>query len=305
MIREVEFRAPAKLNLRLRILARELSGYHQIETLFAALDWGDRLRLTWDSHGDGVELEVSGADLGAPARNLAHRAATAYFSASGIRGGVRIRLEKEVPVGGGLGGGSSDAGMVLRALNSLAGEPLEAAALSRLAGELGADVPFFLSPVPFALAWGRGDRILPLPPPEPAPVVLALPPVQVETPWAYGLLDPDEDMRPEGATHDVGALGSWEGLSDLATNDFEPVLFRHHPLLQNLKEAISEEGAHFALLSGSGSSLFGVFGAAERADRAADRLRKRFPEVRFVVTRTRTEFPQPREEGRPGDIGVP
>lgn len=153
----LQLRAPAKLNLHLAVLARETSGYHQIETVFCALELADRLEVR--RAGAGIVLEVDGADLGPSEENLAHRAARTFYEAAAIAPEAEIRLEKHIPVGAGLGGGSSDAAAAMRALNMLHGTPLDEAALLQAAATLGSDVPFFLSGGPLALAWGRGERI--------------------------------------------------------------------------------------------------------------------------------------------------
>jgi 4-diphosphocytidyl-2-C-methyl-D-erythritol kinase len=179
----VRLEAPAKVNLRLRIMAREDSGYHQLETVFAALDFGDVVEVT--PAGAGVTLEVSGPSPCPPEDNLAYRAALAYMEAAGIAQGARIHLEKRIPAAGGLGGGSSDAAAVLRALDWMYEGELGVVRLARLGSDLGADVPFFLSPSPVALAWGRGDRFLPLPPLPEAYLLLCVPEVSVSTAAAF------------------------------------------------------------------------------------------------------------------------
>lgn len=153
--------AQAKINLSLRILAQEKSGYHQLETLFARIDLADTVEVALDTSRQ--ELVVEGAEVGPAEQNLAFRAAVAFLDATGWATGFRIRIVKRIPAGGGLGGGSADAGAVLRILNHLAPHPLSAAALPTVAVRLGADVPFLAAEAPMALAWGRGERMLTLP----------------------------------------------------------------------------------------------------------------------------------------------
>ena len=148
--------AQAKINLGLRVLARETSGYHGIETVFQRLALADdvRVRIT-----DGPRtLDTRGADVGPTEKNLAWRAALAMHAATGWPAGFAITIEKRIPVGAGLGGGSADAGAVLRALNALAPHPVSELELMRIAAPLGADVPFLTGTASLAMAWGRGER---------------------------------------------------------------------------------------------------------------------------------------------------
>ncbi len=214
-MRRLRTLAPAKVNLRLRVLAREDSGYHQIETLFQALDFGDEVEV---AEGDrGIRLEVEGMDVGPVEENLAYRAAVSFLDRLRGDGGVSIRLRKRVPPGAGLGGGSSDGAAVLRLLAALHPGAVGEEALLEIAAGLGADVPFFLAPSPLALAWGRGDRILPLSPLPPRPVLLALPPLAVDTPGAYGMLD---EVRGSGWAAGPALLrrvpASWQEVGEVA-----------------------------------------------------------------------------------------
>lgn len=344
-------RAPAKVNVALRVLAREAGGHHQIETIFQALELADEVELALRSDGQ-VVLELEGVpegELGPDDENLAVRAARAFLRAvreedpggtrPGVRGregeearpgsgmvgagasgpGVDIRLVKRIPHGAGLGGGSSDAAAVLRGMNEAAGAPLERDRLLALGGELGADVPFFLSGAVRALAWGRGDRLLPLPPLPPRDIVLAVPSEPVATAWAYGVLAEhrekegagaapaallDEVLRgggtesregagsgPAGDAPDVASGGwkgeaAWERAARLAVNDFEEALFPHRPELAKLKAELLRLGARPALLAGSGSAVFGVFPESSLAEEAAVALEAVLPSVRVIRTRT-------------------
>jgi 4-diphosphocytidyl-2-C-methyl-D-erythritol kinase len=293
-------RAPAKVNLLLRVLAREEDGYHQIETLFQALELADRLTLTPADPGT-VTLEVAGVPdgaLGPDDENLAVRAALAYRERIRTLGvepvGVRIRLEKEVPHGAGLGGGSSDAAAVLRGMEALHGNPLGTELLVHLAGGLGADVPFFLSPSPLALGWGRGDQLLALPPLPAREVILAVPREGIGTPWAYRTLAQHRaagEVRPPGSVlYRLEDLGSWEALIRLAENAFEEALFPGRPELRRIRDRLRGLGAAPALLSGSGSAVFGIFSDPEAAStaEATESLEREFEGLRVIRTRTRS-----------------
>ena len=289
--------APAKVNLRLKVLAREASGYHQIETVFQALTLADRVELTLRNDAE-VALELRGVPpdlLGPPERNLAVRAADAFRAALDAMDlrcpGVQIALEKEVPHGAGLGGASSDAAAVLRGLNILLDGPLSVSHTMRLGAELGSDVPFFVSGAMRALAWGRGDRILPLSPLDVRDVLLVVPREPIATEWAYGVLAAHRKSQgiPSalGALHASEARAGWPEVESHAQNDFEEALFPLRPDLARAKKALEEAGARPALLSGSGSAVFGVFETEQVVAVAEAEVRRQIPGVRTLRTRTR------------------
>lgn len=263
--REVEPRAAggrvaaqAKINLWLRVLAREASGYHQLETLFLRVDTADMVTVRVDA--SGRSLDAGTADLGSTRENLAWRAAVAYQEAAGWPPGFDIRLEKVIPVGAGLGGGSADAGAVLRVLNALAPHPLPREALTGIAGRLGADVPFCTLESPFALAWGRGERLLELPPPPPREALIVVPPFGVSTAAAYQWLTPEGFAdRIEARALVPADLASWQALDRLASNDFEEVVADRHPGIREIVGILRSRGARIAQLTGSGSAVFGLF----------------------------------------------
>ncbi len=217
----------------------------------------------------GIRLEVSGAEVGPPERNLAYRAAVAFHEAAGLPGAVEIRLAKRIPAGAGLGGGSSDAAATLLALNEAHGNPLDAATLLRLDAALGSDVPFFVANAPVALAWGRGHRLLAHAGPGSAPALVAMPPSHVSTAAAYARLDVQPAYTPPAARIDSDALGSWSGLAALASNDFERVVVPDIPELATALQCMRRHGAIIAQLTGSGAAVFGVFASVVERDDAA------------------------------------
>ncbi|HSJ15581.1 MAG TPA: 4-(cytidine 5'-diphospho)-2-C-methyl-D-erythritol kinase [Longimicrobiales bacterium] len=277
--------APAKLNLFLDVLAREASGYHQLETLFCALELADELEI--ERARAGIAIEVAGAELGPPEQNLAHRAAAAYFAARGDTGGVRVRLHKSIPAGAGLGGGSSDAAAVLRALDRIHDAPLGGTRLLAIAAELGSDVPFFLCGSPLALAWGRGGRLLPLEPLPAADVLLVVPGRGMATGEAFAALAREASTAPPAArVLRADRLCDWEDIAALARNDFEPIAFAAMPELARAKRLLLEHGAVTALLTGSGATVYGVFRDRERLGLAAETLARELPAVHLIRTRT-------------------
>jgi len=268
--------AQAKLNLLLHVLAREASGYHQLETLYCRLALADDV-VVRPRHG-GRALDCRGADVGPADRNLAYRAAVAYMDARGWPAGFEIAIDKRIPVGGGLGGGSADAGAVLRALAALDPTPMPGPALLTLAGRLGADVPFLTSESATALAWGRGDRLLGLPPLPVRSVVLYRPPFAVNTAEAYGwLADSRGGAAAPARLLAPPDLGDWTWLAAHAINEFEaPVTLRHPALGEALAALGAVRGISVARMSGSGSVIFGIVDptavAATVADAAASAL---------------------------------
>jgi len=285
----VRIAAHAKVNLLLRILAREApTGYHQIETAFTLLDLADGLVVTRTT--SGVELTVQGPnDLGPPEQNLAVRAARAVLEAIGHKFGVALELTKRIPVRSGLGGGSSDAAAALHAVNALAGNAVPRHELLHFATRLGADVAFFASGAPTALAWGRGERLfrMPAPPAAPALVALALPPVAVATPDAYGWWD---EMHPDPAPRgplllEADAFAGWGSIGRLGGNDFEIPVFGKHPPLRALYERLAGTHPYWVRLCGSGSAVAAVYASDRLRDDASMQLGEK--QQRLIATTTR------------------
>ncbi len=290
--------APAKVNLRLRVGGPDASGFHALDTLFCALHLADSVVI---HPGTGREpvLDVGCArplteppDMGPPEENLAVRAARAFRERAGLETGPEIRLVKRIPAGAGLGGGSSDAAAVLRAMRRLHPGRLEADDLMELGTNLGSDVPFFVLGAPFAHGTGRGERLAALAPLPARPVVVVIPDFPVATAEAFRWLDEDREAAgivaptvPEQPTH--GRDLSWEAVAADAVNDFEAPVFQRHPRLRAIRDRLRDAGAGPALLAGSGSTVFGVFDDGDRAREVAEALRGD-PSLEVLVTRTRT-----------------
>jgi len=281
------FPAPAKINLRLRVLAREITGWHQIESLFCRLDLADEIEIETTSHG--LTLEVDGPDAGPITDNLVWRAASAFFAAIRSTPAARIRLAKRIPAGAGLGGGSSDAATTLSALNHLLGRPLESDQVRRIGATLGSDVPFFLSGADLALVWGRGERVLPLPAPPAAPVLVVVPRERIVTADAYAHLAAAREHDaplPEAVLLEGLARPSWDAILSAAGNDFEAVADAMIATLPAIRSALRENGARLAQLTGSGSAVFAIFADAARARGAARVLAATVPDAALVQTMT-------------------
>ncbi len=263
-----KIRTPAKLNLRLKVTGRRPDGYHELVSLMVPVDICDVLEFQMTP--DKVELAWEGLPVPADENNLVLKAVHAFFGRSGLKGGVLARVTKNIPVAAGMGGGSSDAAATLLSLNHLWSKPLARETLKDLALMLGADVPFFLEPRP-SIARGVGEVLEPI---EQWPefwYLIVTPPFQVSTAWVYGNLKlgltSDEYVRIKER------LGS-ESLviSQFLENDLESVTSAKFPILDRIKRALLDTGAEGALMTGSGPSVFGVFGSRKQAERAREKI---------------------------------
>lgn len=267
--------APAKINLFLRILSQERSGYHGIETLFCRIGLADRLTAT-RTDAAGITLDAAGVDLGPSTDNLAVRAADLVLEVTGRRFGVHLTIDKRIPVAGGLGGGSADAAAALRLVNELAGNAVPRAELLHLGARIGADVPFLLSDAPLSLGWGHGERMLSLPPLPRAPVLLLCPAVGVKTADAYRWVDEARGGMSRGALAlDPAALSSWSDVARMAGNDFESPVFGREPAIRAGFEALAQTHPLMCRMSGSGSTLFAIYRTARDRDDAQMMLGKK------------------------------
>lgn len=277
--------APAKINLGLRVLGKRPDGYHNLLSLMVPVSLYDELRLELGSLG--VELRCPNSDLPTDAQNLVYRAAQLVLDTCQRDEGVRIELKKSIPVGAGLGGGSSDAATTLLAVNQLLGSPLAVPDLHPLAVKLGADVPFFLLGQ-WAMAEGIGDRLTPINNVPTFWTVLMHPHFQVSTRWAYENLT--LTTGPNGSKFNIlgdtsaGEMATshqrlldrrqltLEDMLPLLANDFEPLVFGHHPQLHDLRKTLLAAGARAVAMTGSGPTLVGLFYSEKEAHDAHDSL---------------------------------
>jgi 4-diphosphocytidyl-2-C-methyl-D-erythritol kinase len=267
----------AKLNLDLRVLYQRPDGYHELRSIFQTISLADEIGIHF-ARSRRTAIRMSG-NIDIP-DNLMVRAARLCLEEMRVAASVDFALHKRIPMGGGLGGGSSDAAAVLRALPKLAGQPLPVERMMHLAALLGSDVPFFLLGGTAAVM-GRGDELYPVPDLRSPHVLVVSPDIHVSTPEAYRLLSPR--LSPELAkiklagfqarlwTHDIGP----------AINDFEPVVFQQHPRLKKIRNQLRRAGATTALMTGSGSSIFGIF----ESKREMDAARALFPDDRVFAVR--------------------
>jgi 4-diphosphocytidyl-2-C-methyl-D-erythritol kinase len=250
----------AKLNWDLRVLGRRADGYHELSTFFQSITLHDTIHVRACS-GNKVALTCADAELQSAEDNLILRAAGALQARFGINTGADLHLEKRIPLGAGLGGGSSNAAIALLGLSWAWGLHPELSDLTDLARGLGADVPFFLMG---GTAWGRGvgDLIDPLEDLSVPYLLVVSPPVRISTAEAYSKLKVGTLTKAESdAILSVSnAVASSECvLPEVLRNDFEPVIFRIEPEVERVRDSLLESGARAALMTGSGSSVFGIF----------------------------------------------
>jgi 4-diphosphocytidyl-2-C-methyl-D-erythritol kinase len=269
----------AKVNRSLVVLGKRADGYHELDTVFQAVGMADRLSF---EPSESLTLSVDDPSVPSGPENLVLRAARALADAAGLRPRAAITLEKRVPAGGGLGGGSSDAAVTLLGLSALWELELPPGRLEEIGAALGSDVPFFLHGGT-ARGLGRGERIVPLPDLPPEGVVLVMPPFPVATPDVFRALGaPAWDGRAAGPVLSAGGADR---------NDLEAAAEALFPALRAVREALAGAGATRSRLSGSGSTVFGLFPDLAAATLAASRLEGLPPgsAVRVVPTLTREE----------------
>jgi len=283
--RSARLLACAKLNLDLRVLHKRPDGYHELRTVFQTISLADRLTVEFTPGRRTLVTAESSVDI---PDNLVTRAAGLVLDAAKVRGHAHFQLEKRIPMGSGLGGGSSDAAAVLLALPVLIGRSLPMETLQELAAKLGSDVPFFLEGGT-AVGLGRGEELYPLPPARLGPMLVVAPRLHVSTPEAYKALS--RGLTFSGLSHTIDSFRSFVwgldgglskgGTCDGGANDFEAPVFKLHPRLKALKGKLLKVGAQPARLTGSGSALFGVFGCKADRDEA---LRSFQDEPAFAVS---------------------
>jgi 4-diphosphocytidyl-2-C-methyl-D-erythritol kinase len=289
-MKSVRIPAYAKVNLRLDVLGRRADGYHELRTIFQAISLHDVLALE-TKREPGIDLCIAGNSqlAGEPGKdNLVYRAIEELGREIGFRHGVRAVLTKRIPVGRGLGGGSSDAAAALVGLLRLTGKRIVAARLLEIASSLGADVPFFLQGGR-ALGIGRGDEIYPLPD-VPRRTVLVISPHEIAVPTkdAYQWLS-EELTNGEDPTKLMQFCAlCWSPQGGALSNDFEAAVFPRYPRLAAIKRELLQQGAAEASLAGSGSAVFGFYQHPAKARRAA----RAFPQdqVFLCSTLSRAEY---------------
>jgi 4-diphosphocytidyl-2-C-methyl-D-erythritol kinase len=258
----IKKKSPAKINLYLRVLQKRADGYHDIISLMQLITLYDEL--IFSPHAGGVTLDCPQSDLPADENNLVYRAAAAFYSRTGILPGIKITLHKHIPVGAGLGGGSSNAATTLAALNEIHKMPLTKNELMQLGATLGADVPFFLFGKT-AWASGRGEMLQEAPPLPPLWFVVINPGFPVSTKEIYQGLN--WGLTKKRINYSILRFSSVKEIAAGLTNDLEGVTSALYPVLNEIKAFLMENGALGALMTGSGPTVFGIFASEEAAAR--------------------------------------
>jgi 4-diphosphocytidyl-2-C-methyl-D-erythritol kinase len=268
----VRVRASAKVNLHLRVYGRRPDGYHGILSLFQAISLADSIVIRSLKESDTIEID---GDFDCQDQDTTiYKAAHAYRVATGIRTGLAISVAKRIPAGAGLGGGSSDAAAILVGLEALLGGGLKTPDMEALGAAIGSDVPFFLTAAA-AIVSGRGEKVAQIAAREDFSLVLAFPGFPVSTSWAYSLLDeerPDDAAEADPGMDELarayrGDIRGWP-----FANSFEPLIGRSRREIPEARRVLIDAGASFSAMSGSGSSVFGVFEDEEAAGAATSRL---------------------------------
>lgn len=275
--------SPAKINLSLRILGKRPDGFHEIETRLVRLAFGDTVEIEHLGAGTQVAFTCSDPTVPSDESNLAFKALRAFESRTGQQSSWRIHLEKRIPHGAGLGGGSSNAATILRAANDLTGSPLSLPQLLEIAAQIGSDVPCFLLDSPAADGTGRGEIVQPAAFPQRLPVVLIKPPFPIPTPWAYKQWAGSKEIP--GVLY-APQLCEWGAM----VNDLERPVFQKYLLLPALKNWLLEHGeVRAALMSGSGSTMFAITDTDVQAAELAQKARAWCGETSWThATRTAT-----------------
>lgn len=293
MAHSLRVRSLAKINLDLRVLYKRSDGFHELRTIFQTISLADTIEMEYERGRTRIDLE---SNVNIP-DNLVVKAAEKVLQSTRTAGRLRFRLTKRIPLGSGLGGGSSNAASVLLALPILLGKPMPLERLLAMACELGSDVPFFLIGGT-AVGLGRGTELYPLADSPARPMLIVTPDIHSSTPRAYRALARESEPEMFCPTIKDFQVLTWmlarprANLQPDCNNDFETVVFREHPQLKSMKGKLVKLGARPALMSGSGSALFGMFPSRELRDRAYESFRRDFDKdkVHRVTTVSRGRY---------------
>lgn len=276
-------RSYAKINLTLDVLSRLENGYHEVEMIMQTVSLFDLIIV--DKTKSGISISTNLKYLPINEKNIAYKAATAFFSASKISSGVKIMIHKNIPVAAGLAGGSGNAAVVLCALNMLFGMPLSDKTLLDIGASLGADVPYCMIGGT-QLSQGIGEKLSPLPNVPKMTILLVKPPINISTAAIYSEIDTAPiDTHPDTEKM-INAIkcGDIKAISDNLCNVMESVTCSMHPVIRGIKKKMILNGALGALMSGSGPTVFGIFDDFKKAKASADSFAYQYKDVYLVNT---------------------
>ena len=265
----IELTSYAKVNLRLDVLGKRADGYHEIRTVFQKISLADELSIAIAK--SGIEITCDNPRVPLNENNLAYRAAHILLKNHKIRDGVSISIKKRIPIAAGLGGGSSNAASALMGINQLFELRINPQELMRTGKDIGADVPFFIFGES-ALATGIGDKLEPLEVIPPLWFLLITPDFPVSTAWAYGNIRRGLTNANNNITISK-CINHLQDITTILSNDLEHVVISRYPLIQEIKDALLAEGARGSLMSGSGSTVFGIFESEAGAQEAYAQLK--------------------------------
>ena len=262
--------APAKVNFSLDIVGKREDGYHDVKMVMETVSLYDTVKIYKDKK---IRLRCSLPYIPTDERNIAYKAAAAFFKKSGIRGGAIIEIVKRIPVAAGLAGGSADGAVVLKGLNMLYGKPFDDEGLREIAAEIGADVPYCINGR-LALAEGIGEKLTPLGKCPKMLVLLAKPNVSLSTKWVYSMIEWEKIERhpdTEGLVSDL-QNGNVAAFADKMYNVLESVSVNRYPVIETIKKTMVKCGALGSIMSGSGPTVFGIFDDETKANAAKQEL---------------------------------
>jgi 4-diphosphocytidyl-2-C-methyl-D-erythritol kinase len=263
--------SPAKINLGLNVVRKREDGYHDLETIFIPLLLSDKITF---SISNEFSFRTDSELLNQLKDNLILKAVRLLEDFTDRKFVLDILVEKVIPIGGGLGGGSSNAATTLKTINKIFNLGLDYTKLSKIALELGSDVPYFLNPVP-SYAESRGEILYPLNLEIPYPILVINPRIKIDTIWAFKKIKPTypinnlRDILQEG-------LIDFDNLKRYVINDFEEMIFKEFPQIKDLKESLYSQGAQFALMSGTGSTIYGIFSNLQKAYLAEELFKQKY-----------------------------
>lgn len=263
--------SPAKINLGLNVVGKREDGYHDLETVFFPIMLSDKLTF---GHSDKTTFESNNSQLNELKDNLILKAIRLLKEHSRRNFNLSVYIEKIIPIGGGLGGGSSNAAVTLKSINKMCNLGFNYSELAQLALRLGSDVPYFLNPVP-CYAESRGEKLHPINLEIPYPILVVNPGIKIQTAWAFSKIYPGQPMKNLRDVLNKSKF-DFDEIKVYVKNDFEKIIFQTFPEIKKIKEDLFDSGAEFALMSGTGSTVYGIFTNLQRAAWAEELFKKKY-----------------------------